>query len=411
MGRHKKRALALLAVGFVVVTAGSVSQGHEEIASRWNYNEHLFPIFRDRCGACHIEGGIAPMSLLVYESAYPWTQSIREEVLGLRMPPWQAEDGFGDFRNGHALPAHELDMILGWSSGGYPRGPRDQTPEVPAVREGWRLGEPDLTLRLQEPFSLDAGTTEVVRYFVLPAQGPDQLTIRAVAFQPDARAVVRGAAVFVDASGRARELDAADAGPGFAHADDYPATPPVGVWMPGEAPVMHDGAGYRLPAGADVVLRIHYKKTWMTEGTAFTDQSRLGLYFTDDDAAQIESLVVTSLAEVSGTEVTFRHTLEQESTVLALFPEVNIESSELQVEAVKPDGSRVPMLWLREPDSGWPIRFWFETPVTLPAGSHIEATAVLDPAAARISRASLLGNGTAPLRFSIDYVPGALSSN
>ena len=187
MGRHKKRALALLALGFVVVTAGSVSHGHEAITSRWNYNEHLFPIFRDRCGACHIEGGIAPMSLLDYESAYPWTQSIREEVLGLRMPPWQAEDGFGDFKNGHALPAHELDMILGWSSGGYPRGPRDQTPEVPAVHEGWRLGEPDLTLRLQEPFSLDAGTNEVVRYFVLPAQGHDHLTLRAVAFQPDAR--------------------------------------------------------------------------------------------------------------------------------------------------------------------------------------------------------------------------------
>ena len=111
-----QRGLLLLALTLVAV-AGSVPRGHTPISSRWNYNEHLFPIFRDRCGACHIEGGVAPMSLVDYQAAYPWTQSIREEILGLRMPPWQAEDGFGDFKNGHALPAHEMDMILEWSSG------------------------------------------------------------------------------------------------------------------------------------------------------------------------------------------------------------------------------------------------------------------------------------------------------
>ena len=78
---------------------GSMPLGHAPIASRWNYNEHLFPILRDRCGRCHNEGGVAPMSLVTYEDAYPWAQSIREEVLGMRMPPWLAEDGFGDFKN------------------------------------------------------------------------------------------------------------------------------------------------------------------------------------------------------------------------------------------------------------------------------------------------------------------------
>ena len=62
------------------------------------------------------------MSLLTYREAYPWTQSIREEILGLRMPPWKAEDGFGSFSNGHVLPAHEMDMLLEWSAGGYPPG-------------------------------------------------------------------------------------------------------------------------------------------------------------------------------------------------------------------------------------------------------------------------------------------------
>ena len=101
---------------------GQQTHGHTPIASRFTYNEHIYPIFEDQCGSCHVEGGIAPMSLLTYQEAYPWTQSIREEVLGLRMPPWKAEDGFGQFKNGHVLPAHELDMILEWAAGGYPQG-------------------------------------------------------------------------------------------------------------------------------------------------------------------------------------------------------------------------------------------------------------------------------------------------
>ena len=51
--------LALGVLALVVVT--STPRGHTPIASRWNYNEHLFPIFRDNCGSCHRENGVAPM--------------------------------------------------------------------------------------------------------------------------------------------------------------------------------------------------------------------------------------------------------------------------------------------------------------------------------------------------------------
>ena len=94
-----------------------------------------------------------------------------------------------------------------------------------------------------------------------------------------------------------------------------------------------------------------------------------------------------------------------------MLPEVDVESSEMQVAAVKPDGSRVPMLWLREPDSAWTTRFWFDAPVSLPAGSRIEITAVLDPAAERLPVPSLLGAAAdTPIRVAIDYVSGTGAS-
>ena len=408
MQQRRKWWVAALAVGLIAIPVAMPSS-HTPIASRWNYNEHLFPIFRDRCGGCHNDGGIAPMSLVDYQQAYPWTQSIREEVLGLRMPPWQAEEGFGSFRNGHALTVRELDMILEWSSGGYPQGPRDQSPPVPDLAIDWNLGEPTVELELPEPYVLDARTNETVRYFVLSSDVEDDQWITAVDFQPGERSVVRGAALFVDTTGRARTLDDADAGLGFAQPEGhvFPAAPPAAVWIPGQEPVVNDGIGYRLPEEADVVLRIHYKKTWITEGQEFSDRSRVGLYLSDT-ANGIESMLVASPATVSDRELTFTHEFTQDVTLVALFPEVDIEASEMQVEAIRPDGLRVPMLWLREPDAGWPTRFWLEAPVYLPQGSQLEVTALLDPGAEHSSRPSLLGfDGDAPVRFALDYVPGS----
>ena len=405
--------LGIGVLGLVVVTTSS-PRGHTPIASRWNYNEHLFPIFRDNCGSCHRENGVAPMSLVTYQEAYPWAQSIREEVLGMRMPPWQAEDGFGDFKNGHALPAHEMDMILEWSSGGYPQGPRDQAPEAPDATLTWRMGEPDSVLEMAGAFDLDAGVSETVRYFVLPVGTDEDKIVTAVDFLPGAGAVVRGAMIFVDALGVARALDEADPVPGFADVDrqDFPSGPPLAVWMPSAQPVQSNGVGYQLPAGADIVLRVHYKKTWITEGETFSDQSRVGLHFAGADASRIEGLLLSSDAEVSGRTVAFTHAIDSDKTFLALLPEVKIEADELQVEAVKPDGTRVPMLWLREPSTGWPTRFWFEEPIALPRGTRIKVTTLLKPAAERTGGRSLLGGGAdAPIRLVADYVEGSSAAN
>ena len=405
--------LSSITVLMFVLVMASIPRGHTPIASRWNFNEHLYPVFKERCGSCHVDGGIAPMSLVDYRSAFPWTQSIREEILGLRMPPWQAEDGFGDFRNGHALTSTEMNMILEWSAGGYPEGPRDQTPDATAQAQEWTLGEPTVVLQIPQPFALDAATSELVRYFVLSTDLGESKSILGAELRPGARAVVRGAAIFVDTTGAARSLADADEAPGFSEPPDqsFPLTPPVAVWTPGQPSVINEAAGYHLPERADLVVRIHYKKTWITEGMDFSDQSQIGLYLSESTTQPIKSLLVASPSSLSGRKASFTHHILDDITVLALLPEVDIESSELQVEAVTPTGDRVPMLWLREPDEGWPTRFWFNSPVILPAGSRIEVTATLQPAAERIPKPTLIGNRTAPIRFAIDYVTGSLPAN
>ncbi len=386
------------------------TQTHTPIASRWNYNEHLFPIFRDNCGSCHREGGIAPMSLVSYQSAYPWAQSIREEVLGLRMPPWKAEDGFGDFRNGHALPAHEMDMILEWSSGGYPQGPRALRPAPVGEPEEWPLGAPDLEIEMQEPFTLDTGTNELVRYFVLPTGTTEELYVTGADVMPGAGAVVRDVAIYVDATGTARALDAEDEGPGFGEAAgrDFPAGVPVALWSPGRRSVRQEGAARHLPAGADIVARLHYKKTWITEGEEFVDRSRIGLYVDAESDRVVESMLLSSPEPATGLTLSFRQEVGEDVSAISILPEVEVDAKDVQVVAVTPGGIRVPMLFLREPDTAWPTRYWFDAPIALPAGTTIEVNAILHPGADHASGPSLIGGDpSAPIRLVVDYASGA----
>ena len=403
-------AVALAAVSGQV----EKTETHTPIASRWNYNEHLFPIFRDNCGSCHREGGIAPMSLVSYQSAYPWAQSIREEVLGLRMPPWKAEDGFGDFRNGHALPAHEMDMILEWSSGGYPQGPRGLRPAPVAGPEEWPLGAPDLQLEMAEPFTLDVNVNELVRYFVLPTGTTEAQFVTGADVMPGAGAVVRDVAIYVDATGTARALDAEEEGPGFGEVEgrDFPTTAPLTLWSPGRRSVRQEGAARRLPAGADIVARVHYKKTWITEYEEFVDQSRVGLYLGDQSYRTVDSMLLSAPEPAGGLTLGFSQRVEQDLSALAILPEVAIEARDVRVVGVTPDGGRVPMLFLREPDTAWPTRYWFDVPVVLPAGSTIEVNAVLHPGGERAAGRSLFGaDPAAPIRLVLDYAAGAALAN
>lgn len=406
------------AAAALVVAGGQIeeTESHTPIASRWNYNEHLFPIFRDNCGSCHREGGIAPMSLVTYRSAYPWAQSIREEVLGLRMPPWKAEDGFGDFRNGHALPAREMDMILEWSSGGYPQGPRSLSPPPPDEPEAWPLGDPALELRMAEPFTIDAGTNEAVRYFVLPAGTDEDRFVVGADILPGAGAVVRDVAIYIDASGAARALDAADDGPGFAASaaadSGFPAAAPIALWSPGRPSVLQSDAAHHLPAGADIVARVHYKKTWITEGQEFIDESRIGLYLGGPSAATVESMLLSAPEPASGLRMTFTGEVGEAVSALSILPEVAIEARDVQVVAVLPGGARVPMLFLREPDTAWPTRYWFDDPIDLPAGSTIEVNAVLHPGADQSTGPSLFGaDPSAPIRLVVDYASAGERAN
>ena len=124
-------------------------EAHKAITSKYTYNDDVFPILRDRCSRCHVTGGVAPMSLMTYDDAFPWAESIRAELVAGHMPPWNADEGFGNLKRAHTLSPKEIDVVLTWATGGNPRGAIDQ-----------KL--PEVTLKLTGTLPLTASEAEAV---------------------------------------------------------------------------------------------------------------------------------------------------------------------------------------------------------------------------------------------------------
>jgi hypothetical protein len=177
-------ARALVAIAGVAA-AVAVGEAHKPITSKYTYNEHVFPIVQAKCGRCHVDGGIAPMSLVAYKDAYPWAESIKGELLASHMPPTST------------LSARELDVLMTWATGGTPEGPAARTPAPVALRNDWTLGPPDLVVRVPDEVTLPAGTMETTREFVLPTAGIAGRAVRAVDLRPGNPAIVRAAEIYI----------------------------------------------------------------------------------------------------------------------------------------------------------------------------------------------------------------------
>ena len=143
---HASLAATVLAIGLVVNTRPG--SAHKPITSPYTYNEDVFPILRDRCGSCHVSGGVAPMSLMTHAEAVPWGESIRTEVLAGHMPPGTVDEAPARFRNAPGLTLREMNLLLTWVTGGTPIGSPDRNPKPMAREAAWPLGPPDLALPL-----------------------------------------------------------------------------------------------------------------------------------------------------------------------------------------------------------------------------------------------------------------------
>lgn len=122
------------------------------------YNRDVAPILRANCLECHQAGGIGPFPLERFDQASRRSEMMAFVVRDRLMPPWRAAPGFGHFRDQRILSDREIEVLVAWARSGSAEGDAsDLLPFEPPPPPGWRLGEPDLVLTMEEPFEVASG--------------------------------------------------------------------------------------------------------------------------------------------------------------------------------------------------------------------------------------------------------------
>lgn len=374
----KLSGTALIAVA--LASAGAPPTFHADVE----------PILQRHCQQCHRPGEAAPMSLVGYEDTRPWARAIQEAVALGRMPPWFADPRYGEWSNAHVLTETERDTLLDWVEGGSPRGNPSDAPPRREFVEGWNIGEPDLVLELPEPFDVPAEGTIDYQYVVIPTDFGEDKWVVAAEVRPDQRDVVHHVLAYMRPKGSSW-LEGAPPGkifvPQRSKKKDRKKARNVyreilTGFAPGKEPVVWDGARYAklLPAGADIVLQLHYTAS----GRATRDNTRIGLRFGDRRPAQ---RVVTMAAMntkfiippgVADHEVESRWVLNRDVELLSLLPHMHLRGKDFRFSLRHPDGTAETILNVPKYDFDWQFYYYLDKPRLLPAGTAIECLAHFD---------------------------------
>lgn len=355
------------------------------------YAKHVAPILQKNCQSCHRPGEVGPMSLMTYEQASAFAPGIKAAVQRRSMPPWPAEDGYGEFLHSRRLSEEEIKTLSAWVDAGSPLGnPNDMPPPV-QFPEGWQLGAPDRIYESPEPYALAADGADVYRNFVLEAGFDEDRYITAMEVRPDQKQVVHHVIAYIDArpqgKGRSLELDAKDPGPGYTSSGagvNFDPDGMLGGWAPGnESRHLPDGVAIKLPKGSHIVLQVHYHKN----GVAVKDRTRIGLHFAKTPVKKltVPYPIAKGDLEIPPGEKNHRATAEMTAPTnvhaVSIMPHMHQLGRRMKVTATRPDGTIVPMVHVPAWDFRWQNTYTYKEPVALPKGTKVLVEAWYDNSA------------------------------
>jgi mono/diheme cytochrome c family protein len=352
------------------------------------FNNQVVRIFQERCQTCHRPGEVAPFSLLTHGDALARKDDIREAVEARYMPPWKAVEGHGEFANVRRLSDEEIGLIARWVDAGGPEGnPRD----LPAPRRfptGWALGTPGAVLAMEEPYTVPPRTKDIYRCFTVPIRlAGDWNFIRASEVLPGNRKVVHHVQTFLDLTGRSVELDRAEPGAGYTcfGGPGFDSAGGLGGWAPGLGPLeIPPRVAWRVPSRGRLVIQVHYHNPG---DTPQTDTTLIGLHFTSGPFDRRLSLVRARAwdfvipAGAPRASVVARGAVREDLAALSVHAHMHLLGRAMTVTARLPDGSTRSLLRIDDWDFDWQLRYEYARPVSLPAGTQIEAECVYDNSA------------------------------
>jgi mono/diheme cytochrome c family protein len=369
-------AASLAALAPRAARAGEAAAGRER--GRVTFTRDIAPILFQRCASCHRPGEVAPFPLLSYRDAGKRARLIKTVTTERSMPPWKAEGELGHFSNDRRLTDEEIALLARWVDEGAPEGDPADLPAPPRFTPGWQLGEPDMIVKMGEPYELVAEGPDVYRCFVIPVKVPRGKYVKAIEYRAGNRRIVHHAVHALmphkQAMARLAKGDGKSFGSGLAPPGQL-MPGPLAFWTPGMMPrALPEGFAAEWPEGADLVLQLHLHPSGKPE----TEQSSIGFHLTDEKPRGRLRLMVLSNSKVDippdapNHLVTASKTIADDVAVFGVFPHMHLIGRTVHVTARLPDGTSRPIIDIDDWNFNWQYYYQFSTPLRLPAGTRLE---------------------------------------
>jgi tetratricopeptide (TPR) repeat protein len=356
-------------------------QAPRQLISRQVTFNDVAPILYKNCADCHHPGGAGPFSLLTYDEARKHAGQIAAVTSRRYMPPWPPEPGYVRIAGERRLTDEQIKTLEEWAEQGAPEGDPARMPPAPVYHEGWQLGEPDLVVKMPQPYLLPASGPDVFRNFVFRLPITSTRYVSAVEILPGNKQVVHHANIVIDRSQWARGLDGQDGEIGFAGMDvqveDKRFEPDSHFlfWKPGTVPAREpDDMALRIDPGTDLILNVHL----LPSGKPEPVQPSLGLYFTDKAPTKFPMLLqlehygaLDIPPGVKDFVVSDELQLPVDVQVLGVYPHAHYLGKDIQGYATLPDGTRQWLIRIKDWNIGWQAVYRYVQPVFLPKGSTL----------------------------------------
>lgn len=392
--------LFLISLGAAALASSAIA------ATTPTYYKDVLPVLQKNCQTCHRPGEAAPMQFMSYESTRPWAKAIKTAVATKKMPPWFADPSVGHFANDRTLSAADIATLVAWADNGAEAGNPADAPAPVKFAEGWRIGTPDVILKMPQAVNIPASGTVDYQYVIIPTNFTEDKYVKMAEARPGDPSVVHHILAFIREPG-SPWLRGAPVGKPFSEKDLRAAMREqmkkaqaegrrlpmeregggadfgdmVVGYAPGTLPTMlKDGQVKLVPAGSDIILQMHYT----SNGKASTDISEVGMVFTKDKGTErVLTLAATTNdflipAGAPDTKVVAKMQLQDDSTLQNLLPHMHFRGKSFSYKVIYPTGESQDLLKVPNYDFNWQLTYDLTKPIVLPKGSVIEAEAHYD---------------------------------
>jgi hypothetical protein len=374
----KLSQFAAICGGLVALSLLAPTSGDTKDKAKITFAKEIAPIFQKRCEDCHRQGGVAPMSLVKYEEARPWARAIREKVIGREMPPFHASGTIGRYQGDPRLTAEEIATITGWVDGGSLQGNLKDLPPPREWKSQWAHGEPDLIVKVKQPFTVSASAKDQYAFFVFDYVFPEDTWIRAVDTRPGNLKIVHHANTHVVPPMFKAPPD------GVIKGDFEPGargTFMLAGWAPGvESVLLAEGTAVRIPKGMRLGIQIHYAPN----DKESIDQTSVGIYFADGLIKKHIKVLFGDRRDVTippgapNYRLTASKTFESDAIIRFFHVHMHLRGKSYEMKLTYPDGREETAIEVPRFDFNWQRTYQLTEPIRVPKGTKVDFTGVYD---------------------------------